>query len=151
MNAADRPSLNAARDIRRGVRAAVVGLESAAASSIYERGWSEAMAEQLAVLQAAFAHHVAVTESDGGLLDEIREIAPRLDRRIRQICTEHVEIGEAIEAARGDASGVVPSDTEAARTLRDTATDLIVRVTRHRQIGADLVFEAYNVDIEGGG
>ena len=47
---------------------------------------------------------------------------------------EQVEIGEA---------------TVAARDARDDLQRFIGKVIRHRQQGADLVWEAYNVDIGG--
>ena len=64
------------------------------------------------------------------------------------LATEHVLIGEQI------AELVV--NTEPPVTLTDVpevrvrATSLIARLARHRQRGADLIYEAFDTDIGGG-
>lgn len=150
MTGAEPSPLEAAREIRHGVRAALADVESAAASSAFEAGWSSGVAKQLSLLDAAFRHHIDTTEAESGLLNETLELAPRLSRRVRQIRDEHVEIATAIASARRAAEAGDPPGEERATALRAAVTDLILRISRHRQIGADLVYEAYHVDIEGG-
>jgi hypothetical protein len=43
-----------------------------------------------------------------------------------------------------------PEDAEWSERLRSVLTSLLVALARHRQRGADLVYEAYAVDIGGG-
>lgn len=143
--------LESAREIRRGVRAAMVAVESAAATSARGAGWTGILAKQLDALSGAFDHHIAVTEAEAGLLNETLELAPRLARRARQLRDEHVEIAALITNAMLNAESGGEADEARADELRKAVTDIIVRISRHRQIGADLVYEAYNVDIEGGG
>ena len=40
---------------------------------------------------------------------------------------------------------------EAVAAHREAATELVGRIVRHRQRGADLIYEAYEVDIGGSG
>ena len=42
-------------------------------------------------------------------------------------------------------------DPEAVARHREAATELVGRIVRHRQRGADLIYEAYEVDIGGSG
>ena len=144
-------ALRAARRQRRGVRAALVTLESAAASSARDPSWSSVLSERMRALREAFAHHVSVTEGESGLFEETLERAPRLARRTKLLRDDHVAITaaiagtiEAIEAA------LDPLDDETIVAIRASVTDVMGRITRHRQRGADLVHEAYSIDIEGG-
>ncbi|HEY6567573.1 MAG TPA: hemerythrin domain-containing protein, partial [Actinomycetota bacterium] len=98
----------------------------------------------------AFEQHVLVTERPGGLYEEIIMRAPRLDGTIRRLKDEHPEIGEKVDEmlTRLDQAEI----GSAAWPLEDARDDLqrfIGIVIRHRQKGADLVWEAYNVDIGG--
>lgn len=143
--------LHAARLQRRGVRAALVALESATASPATDQSWAPMLQERLNALRSAFSHHIEVTEGDGGLFEETVTLAPRLVRRTKGLHDDHVAIMAAIDAALD----VVPTSVglhsdEAVAAVRATTTDVMGRITRHRQLGADLVYEAYNVDIEGG-
>ncbi len=151
---AESDALGAARRQRRGVRAALVALESSTASPSVDDAWLATIRERLDELATAFADHVAVTESDDGLFAETVERAPRLARRVRVLHDDHVTITAAIEAARATAATATvaddPTDDDVATTIRAAVGDVMGRITRHRQLGADLVYEAYNVDIEGG-
>ena len=54
---------------------------------------------------------------------------------------------EGLVGERG--AGLESADAVAAR--REAATELVGRIVRHRQRGADLIYEAYEVDIGGQG
>jgi hypothetical protein len=98
----------------------------------------------------AFEQHVFVTERPGGLYEEIKDRAPRLVGTVDRLHQEHPAITASIATllARLEAGEV---DTEAwpLDKTRDDLQRLIGSVVRHRQRGADLVWEAYNVDIGG--
>jgi hypothetical protein len=143
--------LHAARLQRRGVRAALVALESATASPATNPSWAPVLREQLNRLLSAFSYHIEVTEGVGGLFEDTVTLAPRLVRRTKALHDDHVAIMAAIDAA----VDVVPTSVgvhsdEVVAAARATATEVMGRITRHRQLGADLVYEAYNIDIEGG-
>ena len=99
----------------------------------------------------AFDQHIIVTEKPGGLYEEIITRAPRLDGTVRRLKDEHPEIAEKI--ARACSSGSRRSRSGGHAWPLDDARDDLQRfigtVIRHRQKGADLVWEAYNVDIGG--
>jgi hypothetical protein len=151
MDAADQgDALHAARARRRGVRAALAALESACASSSGDLTWNKVLGERLVALGDAFDHHVAVTEGDDGLFEEILDAAPRLARRLGALRSDHVEIAGLIAAATAALPTATTENPDGVAAMRDAVTELMGRITRHRQLGADVVFEAYNVDIEAG-
>lgn len=142
-------ALHAARRRRRGVRAALDALESATASSIHEADWLDTLRTRLVQLEDAFDHHVAVTEGHDGLFEEVLTRAPRLARRTKLLQEDHIVIREAIRGTIEELPAMLTStDTERAVAVREAVTDIMGRITRHRQLGADLVYEAYSVDIE---
>jgi hypothetical protein len=107
---------------------------------------AERLTPVLEHLRVVFGVHVEVTESPGGLYEEILEIAPRLANKIARFKREHVSITKAIGSALDDllAEGeTTPPD------LRGRLDRLHELLARHRRRGADLVYEAYHVDIGG--
>lgn len=141
-------SLAEIRRQRRGVRAAFLGLEHAvaAASSGREKEWLAGVVLKLGDLQAAFDHHIAITEGPGGLFEEVVEHAPRLAHQVAVLSAEHVAVGDAIANALNMAGKAHGAD--GVTETREASIDIMSQVTRHRHSGAGLVFEAYNVDIE---
>src|SRR6266536_3891666 len=106
---------------------------------------TERLAPSLKHLRVVFGVHVEVTESPGGLYEEILEIAPRLANKIARFKREHVAITKAI----GSALEELPDDGLPTRDLRGRLDRLHELLARHRRRGADLVYEAYDVDIGG--
>jgi hypothetical protein len=98
----------------------------------------------------AFDQHVIVTEKPGGLYDEIMERAPRLVGTVGRLHEEHPTIAQSIATLLSKLElGEVGTDVWPLDKSRDDLQRLIGAVVRHRQKGADLVWEAYNVDIGG--
>jgi hypothetical protein len=96
-------------------------------------------------VRVVFAVHVEVTESPGGLYEEIMEIAPRLANKIARFKREHAAITAAITTTLDDLRA---QETRLAE-LGDRLDHLLQALVRHRKRGADLVYEAYHVDIGG--
>ena len=144
------PRLEQARQERKGVRAAFDRLERAAASPASERTaeWCDAFTGRLRELRAAFAHHVELTEADDGLFAEIVATAPRLTHRTDELRHDHRDIEDALDRAEAQLGGVGLPDPKAIVHARDAAVELMGRISRHRHLGAELVYDAYNVDIE---
>jgi hypothetical protein len=138
------PALDAARQRRKTLHDTLVHLEEALSSPAAGR------MKELHEVRDAFEQHIVVTEQDDGLYDEILERAPRLAGNVRRLRDEHPEIREGIAAnlerleQTEIGSGGWPLDQ-----ARDDLQRFIGSVIRHRQRGADLVWEAYNVDIGG--
>jgi hypothetical protein len=106
---------------------------------------TERLTPSLEHLRVVFGVHVEVTESPGGLYEEILEIAPRLANRIAGFRREHVSIHKAIRSALQE----LPDDGLPAPDLRGRLDRLHESLARHRRRGTDLVYEAYHVDIGG--
>ena len=112
--------------------------------------WTAEVLKEMTHVRDAFTQHVLVTEKPSGLYEEILERAPRLATGVGKLKDEHPDIAQAIErmVARLEQTPI----GEVAWPLDDARDDLqrlIGQIVKHRQRGADLVWEAYNVDIGG--
>ncbi len=108
--------------------------------------WVKQVEEDLHDLRDALTRHIAITESDDGLLAQIVDDSPRLVPEVDIILAEHSELCEAVDLA---ADIVHMADPERIYDIRTTVLDLLGRLYAHRQHGADLVYDAYSVDIGG--
>lgn len=140
---AESGALRAARAHRLALGDAMTRAEQALAVPSGSPTWREAVTAALAGLREALADHVAEVEGEQGLLGELRQVAPRLGGPISHLEQEHPEL----RAAADTALEVAPHAPVA--EVRATVLDLLTAISRHRQRGADLVYEAYNVDIGG--
>lgn len=122
---------------------ALSGLPGSPAPGAAEQWWS-LLRTELDRLAGAFAEHVALTEAPDGLHAEMIAVAPRLTAAVRRLRAEHRDIAGLISALCQRA--IRREDPEA---LRAGVTSLLARVHRHRRRGADLVHQAYAVDIGG--
>ena len=140
--------LEEAKQQRRGLRSAMADLEGALAAAAPggAAAWGNAVRTTLDHLRAAVDRHVAVTEGAGGLFAEIVERAPRLTPRVDRLRLDHVELAEECASLAERLDGVVGDDSVA--QVRDGGVALLTHLVRHRHLGADLVYEAYNVDID---
>lgn len=139
------PRVEKARVRRHLLGDAMRGLEIALAGPSESEGWLGRVTSALADLRRALAEHVEVTEGPHGLLEEIRDKAPRLSNEIALIEVEHEELLDLLN--RAEASLEQTTDPKA---IRNRAMSLLPRLSLHRQRGADLVYDAYNVDIAAG-
>jgi hypothetical protein len=148
------PALEAARRRRQTLHDALVHLEHAISSPAAGRipDWSATVTKEMVALRDAFDQHVIVTEKPGGLYEEIMERAPRLAGKLRRLADEHPTITDQVAAtlARLEAGDVGDEGSPwPLEKARDDLQRLLGSIVRHRQYGADLVWEAYNVDIGG--
>lgn len=136
------PRVEKARVRRHLLGDALHGLEHSVARPSEAEGWADGVRAALAELRRALDEHIEVTEGPGGLLEEVRDVAPRLSGEIGFIETEHEELVDLLNKA--EASLEQSTDPKA---IRNRAMALLPRLSLHRQRGADLVYDAYNVDI----
>lgn len=120
----------------------------AAAASGRTLAWSESVREALERVDHAFAHHVTVTEAPDGLLAEVVEEAPRLAHRVTSIKADHVTIEDAVRQLLKSVSTHPPVEPDEVVDITDGALDVLGRIVQHRHLGADLVYQAFNVDID---
>jgi hypothetical protein len=146
------PALSEAKARRATLHDAIVHLEMAISSPAAGRipQWTDLVVKEMTGVKDAFDQHILVTEKPGGLYEEIITRAPRLDGTVRRLKEEHPEIDAKLDAMLRRLKEVpIGGDEWQLDTARDDLQRFIGIVIRHRQRGADLVWEAYNVDIGG--
>jgi hypothetical protein len=132
-------------ELRESMSALELALAAAARGDTFR--WAAHVQAALAELASDLREHVTMTEGPEGLYQEIIETAPRLSEAMDRLIEEHRVISAAIEdqlatVSSADALGEVDR-------IRAEGTDLLMTLVRHRQRGADLVYEAYEFDIGG--
>ncbi|HEX5596482.1 MAG TPA: hypothetical protein VFX61_10770 [Micromonosporaceae bacterium] len=121
-------------------------LRRALAEPTRDPGWWERVNAGLGVLHEDFAEHVALTEGPDGCYTRLLEQAPRLACRVDLLLREHAALILAISLLQQRAR---LSCT--ANELRGRGAELLGELARHRQRGADLIYQAYGVDLGGEG
>ncbi len=142
--------LAAVRVRRAELRETLAELEAALAAAAKGRDvvWGEAVHACLVTLADEFSAHVEVTEGPDGLHQAILAGDLRLANAVQSLTTEHASIAQEIAGLVADSAAPVTAvDVEA---VRERATRLLGHLVRHRQRGADLIYEAYEMDIGGG-
>lgn len=140
-------SLEVARERRNDLLEVLAELEAALAhpAGIEPVAWIGNAEKVMLRLRDEFDVHVDVTESPGGLFEECIEASPRVASSVAVLVREHRElvqkIDEGLAALQGPDSDI--------QELRDRLLDLLGKLARHRHRGADLVWDAYNIDIGG--
>lgn len=143
----NRQVLDAVRVRRDALYESVMLLEQALAAPTTGRpaDWCAALHPRVADVRTVLEAHVAETEDDGGFFDDVRDQAPHLLHAVEKLQAEHApllaaaaELEREVDAARDE------GEVEAARTA---GLDLIHRVLEHRHRGAELVYDAYSVDV----
>ncbi len=140
-----------ARRRRADMHASLVSLEDAISSPASGRleQWTAEVTKSLNELLHTIDEHIAVTERPEGLYDDIRMRAPRLSGPIERLHDEHPVMRETCaELVRKFESTPIGEGWQL-RDARDEVQHLLGKLVRHRQEGADLVWEAYNLDIGG--
>jgi hypothetical protein len=136
---------------RADLRHALVDVERAISSPAAGRleTWTGDVVKRLTLLRDSIDEHIEVTERSEGLYEEILHRAPRLSSQVDRLRAEHPALRTAtadlIERLHSTSIGRDWPLDEA----RDDAQRLLGKIVKHRQQGADLVWEAYNLDIGG--
>jgi LmbE family N-acetylglucosaminyl deacetylase len=136
-----RTELRAAMDALERALATPVGPGDAAAA------WAGRLKDALRRLYDAVEEHVAITEGPDGLYAEVSTHSPRLANAVARLTEEHAEVLRRLEELLTLAD-VSDGPTYPAQA-RKAGTELHGVLMRHRQRGADLVFEAFGLDIGG--
>lgn len=140
-----RPSYEAARRQRAALLRAIHELERAAAAPAPEPGWRERLGRQLAILRDRLTEHVMLTEGPDGLYAELLADAPRLTRPVARLTADHSDLLRRVDLM----TRRLHRPDHPVEAVRGAAGELLSQLSRHRQRGADLVYEAYATDIGG--
>jgi hypothetical protein len=132
-------------------------LEQALAAPVPGRQmvWVERVSTALLELSGDVHDHVELTEGPNGLYGRVLRTSPRLAHVVERLTQDHVTlialIGELLTLVGKAAGSFARGDSMVADLdqVRDRGTTLIAALVRHRQRGADLVYEGYSVDIGG--
>ena len=144
-----RTELEAVRVRRAELRESLSFLERCLAAPASGRAvvWGEAVHDALRLLTGDFGAHVEVTEGPDGLHQSILARDLRLTNAVTTLTNEHAEMAAEIAALVADSEPpVAEQDVD---DLRERATRLLGHLVRHRQVGADLVYEAFHTDVGG--
>ncbi len=146
----DWPPEGVRRDITRrriALREVMERIEASAARASGQPDWSSRMAADLAELKDALDAHVSEVEESGGLFDDVIERAPHLTPMVDALRRDHAallaEAAETLDLARAP-GGVEPA------LLRRRVLIVLRQLVEHRQDGAELLFDAYNVELAAG-
>ncbi|HEX6232609.1 MAG TPA: hypothetical protein VFZ63_05750 [Jiangellaceae bacterium] len=141
-----------ARARRAQLLAAINALECALAIPARDPTWTAQVEAGVDRLAEAFDAHIVATEGPDGMYAEILRNAPRLSFAVGQLVVEHADARAAIGSLGklvDDLSATPEPPAELIERIREDGTQLLASLVRHRQRGADLVFEAYAHDIGG--
>jgi len=141
--------VDVARTRRAELLAAITALERALAAPARDPVWLARVHARADRLASAFDDHVLATEGPDGMYADILRTAPRLNFAVARLVAEHDDARISIIALGKQVDDRAGGDRDAIERIREDGTELLARLGRHRQRGADLVFEAYEQDIGG--
>jgi hypothetical protein len=137
-------AVRAAAHRRVELKQALSQVEIAAASPSGDPAWRDRLLAQLQSLRIAVLQHIEEVEDESGLLAELLDLAPRLANKIALVRDEHPELCDLV------ADAITETETSAdVEAIRAKVLLALNAIARHRQKGADLVYEGYEVDIGG--
>jgi hypothetical protein len=134
---------------RAELRESMSALEDALAAPVTgdRARWAQRVHVALVELAGDFRDHIEITEGRDGLYRDLLASSPRLSDAVDSLTREHVVIVGQVDALMAPLTA--SEGAEDAGSVRALGTALLGRLVRHRQRGADLVFEAYEFDIGG--
>jgi hypothetical protein len=145
------PALEEARRRRADLHAALITVEKVISGPAFgrENDWSKEVLLSLENLGRAIDEHIEVTERASGLYEEVTRRAPHLSPKIERLAEEHPAMRDETAAMRERLRATPIGDAWPLEQARNDLQRLLGKVVKHRQLGADLVWEAYNLDIGG--
>ncbi|MEV0649021.1 hypothetical protein AB0I28_27585 [Phytomonospora sp. NPDC050363] len=108
-----------------------------------EEIWRSRLRQSVYALRDAFYAHVAATEGPGGLYRELCDAAPRLERRVAALRRDSSHLASAIDLL------LMRSEHARPEWVRRWSRELVAEMDRHREMGAELLYEAYVQDLGG--
>ena len=145
------PTLAETARRRADLREALVDVEQAISRPAVGRepDWAKGVLLRLEALAHAIDEHIEITERTEGLYDEISAKAPHLATKMDRLREEHPVLRERTKALVAKLQSTEIGPAWPLGEARDDLQRLLGQIVRHRQLGSDLVWEAYNLDIGG--
>ena len=145
------PTLAETARRRADLREALVDVEQAISRPAVgrEHDWAKGVQIRLEGLAHAIDEHIEITERPDGLYDEISAKAPHLTTKMDRLREEHPLLRERTQALVAKLQTTEIGPAWPLDEARNDLQRLLGQVVRHRQLGSDLVWEAYNLDIGG--
>ncbi len=122
-------------------------LEFAVSGPAAAVGWAESVGLGLASVKTALEAHIDEVDGPDGLLADIAARAPGLKPACDELSEEHSVLRESLGRAEQDLIEAIQGGPGGRARLRRRVIALLGRLALHRQAGADLVYDAYNIDI----
>jgi hypothetical protein len=143
-------SLDAIRLQRDALYEAILGVEVAVTRPATGRvaEWLDGTRRPFEKLERMFNLHLRATEAADGLFESVLDEAPRLANAVARLRAEHEDLGAGIASARERLrTAQTEEHVEAARAA---LLGVVHGLLTHRHRGAELVYEAFNVDLATG-
>lgn len=131
-----------ARERHEPMQKAAEALKHAAAETGADRVGE--MADALEDVSTALTAHIALTEGQDGTHADLLAAAPRLANDIGLLTKDHEDMEILIDTTR-----VVLRSPPDQQVIDEHVNRLLDQIARHRLRDADMVYEAYQVDIGG--
>jgi hypothetical protein len=138
-------ALTGTKRARHDCWASIVDVHSALEAPQYPSfsAWAAGVVDALFKLRGAFGEHMLVTEGVGGLYEDVMERAPRLSNRIVELRADFELI---LDKLQSDLVALADPGA-AATTVKAAVAGTLETIADHRKKEADLIYEAYVVDI----
>ena len=107
--------------------------------------WRRRLHSRVNELRYGFGVHRRLTEGPDGLYAEVLGSAPRLTHAIVLLTREHLAVHAALLAFQRRVTRPGATVDE----LREYGDELLDGLTRHRRRGAELLHQAYQIDLGG--
>jgi hypothetical protein len=125
-------------------------LEGAIARPVASDDWLAEVDSGMKAVTNGLQAHIQEVEGPEGIIADIVDVAPRLSAAATELANEHHGITAAMRRAETALEAARRGGATEKTLLRRRVTTLLGRLTIHRQHGSDLVYDAYNIDIEAG-
>lgn len=146
----NRRALAAVQERRDDFYEAILGLERAMAEAAGDdaTAWASRAGTAALDLRSVLRHHITETEAEGSFFDDITENYPHLANAAAKLQAEHPPLRDGVDELVERLSTV--HDDAGVEEVRAEALDLLRALLLHRHRGAEIVFDAYNVDVAPG-
>ncbi|MFM8302940.1 MAG: hypothetical protein ACKOA9_01380 [Actinomycetota bacterium] len=150
IHARNREALAAVQERRDEYYEAILGLERAMAEAAGDdaAGWASRAGNAALEMRSVLRHHITETEAVGGFYDDIAENYPNLANAASKLRSDHAPLRAGVDQLVETLSTV--RDDVGVENARVEALDLLRGLLLHRHRGAELVYDAFNVDVATG-